>query len=65
MNKRRRLEHFELVVGDDSTCREKGVQAWLDEEEKEEPRNGLQGRVGYLKINVEGLWYARMTEKEN
>lgn len=44
-------------VEDDLSEREKRVQKWLRTIKEEETRNGLDVKVGYMKIRVDGIWY--------
>lgn len=59
------LKGVNLWIEDDYTEREREreVQEWLDKIAKEERANGLETKVGYAKIKVDGDWY-RWDERE-
>lgn len=44
-------------VDDDYTEREKRAMEWLRKIEEEETRNGLDVKVGYMKIRIDRNWY--------
>lgn len=46
-----------IWLDDDLTEREKQIRDWLDSIVREERKNGLETRMGYMKIRVEGKWY--------
>lgn len=46
-----------IWIDDDYTEREKQVQGWLREIVEEEEKNGLDTRLGYMKIRMDGIWY--------
>lgn len=62
MKNKKFLRGTDIRIEDDLTNREKEVQEWLKSIEKEERKNGLEVRVGYLKIRVDGIQY-RWVEK--
>lgn len=57
LKRRGMLKGINLWIEEDLTEREKEVQNWLGQIEKEEEENGLETRVGYQKIKVDGEWY--------
>lgn len=63
MKRKGGLKETGLWAEDDLTEREKRAQEWLWKIEEEEKRNGLEVKVGYMKIRVEGIWYNWDEEK--
>lgn len=52
-----RLRGSGIWIDDDLTRREKQVQEWLESLVKDERENGLNTRLGYFKVQVDGGWY--------
>lgn len=46
-----------MWLEDDLTEREKQIQEWLESIAREEEENGLETKLGYMKIRVDGSWY--------
>lgn len=57
MRRKGKLRRVSLVLEDDLTEREKQIQEWLESIVREEGEKGLEARLGYGKIKVEGEWY--------
>lgn len=46
-----------IWMEDDLTVRERQVQGWLSDLVVEEKGKGLEAKLGYLKVFVDGNWY--------
>lgn len=57
MRKKGLLKGTGIWIDDDYTEREKQIQSWLDSIVEEEGRNGLAVKIGYMKINIDRVWY--------
>lgn len=57
LKRRSRLKGIDIWLEDDLTAREKQVQEWLNKIVIEERGNGLEAKLGYQKIFVDGNWY--------
>lgn len=62
MKRKGMLRGVDIWIEDDFTEREKQVQGWLKSIVREEKKNGLETRLGYFKIQIDGSWY-RWEEK--
>lgn len=63
MKRRGMLKGTDIWIDDDWTERQKEVKKWLEKIAETEKKNGLEVRVGYQKIYVDGEWYEWDDEK--
>lgn len=63
MKNKKNLGKTGIWIEDDYTNREREIQSWLENIEKEERRNGLEAMTGYQKIRIQGSWYEWSEEK--
>lgn len=63
MKRKGMLKGMDLWIEDDLTERERQIKHWLERLMEEEKINGLEVRIGYMKVEVDGIWY-EWREKE-
>ena len=65
MKRKGELRDAAIWIEDDYTTREKEVEEWLMTEAEKKRREGKIIRRGYMKINVNGVWWQRVEREGN